>query len=301
MHRLEGMTLRRSRPPPRKAEVAADDRYARDGGNRSLPSDAACKEWIDESHPVTATQKHKSLSWSIRTMSMLALSQAATRPVLRVMILIACFGLFYGMEQFVGSRGAPDRIDDLMHDLFTPINGALQVNPRLADASMIAITGLADIAGVGLAVCSIFSRSVRPIVGLVALYGMRQTVEVLCELPVPAGMIWHYPGFPSLLVDYRVVDDFYFSGHTAMVAYATAELAMRRHWWLAALGAGCTLFVAIVLLSLRAHYTMDVFSGVVAALLAVWTGSRVEGYLERRRATMAAGGAAASAPSPPSH
>jgi hypothetical protein len=222
---------------------------------------------------------------------LLALSQKTARPILRVVILIASFGLFDGVERLLGSRGLPNRIDDLMLDFFTPMNAMLHANPHLADASLIAISGLADIAGVGLVLWSIFSRSVRPLVGLVALYGMRQTVEVLCELPAPAGMIWHYPGFPSLLVDYSVMGDFYFSGHIALVAYATAEFAMLRNWWLTALGAGCTLFVAIVLFSLRAHYTMDVFSGVVAAILANLMGLYVAGYLGRRRAVVAEGDA----------
>jgi len=79
--------------------------------------------------------------------------------------------------------------------------------------------------------------------------------------------------------------DFYCSGHTALVAYAAAELATLRRWWLIALGVGCTLFVAVVLFSLRAHYTMDVFTGVVAAVFAMWLASDVAGYLERRRTT----------------
>ena len=228
---------------------------------------------------------------------MTALSSTTARPILRVIILIASFGLFDGVERLVGSRGVPDRIDDVMHDVFTPMNAVLQANPRLADASLIAITGLADVAGVGLFLWAIFSRSVRPLVGLVLLYGLRQSVEVLCELPQPAGMIWRYPGFPSLLVDYDVMGDFYFSGHVALVAYATAELAMLRRWRLAALGVGCTLFVAVVLFSLRAHYTMDVFTGVVAALFAISTASSVAGYLGRRRAMMSSEAAAPSAPS----
>lgn len=221
-------------------------------------------------------------------------SQAIARPMLRIIILFASFGLFYAAERLVGSRGVPDRIDDLMHDLFTPMNAMLQANPRLADAVLIAITGLADIAGVGLFLWSIFSRSVRPLVGLVVLYGLRQSVEVLCELPEPAGMIWRDPGFPSLLVDYRVMGDFYFSGHVALVAYATAEFAALRRWWLAAFGAGCTLFVAVALFSLRAHYTMDVFTGLVAAMLATLAGANVAGSLDRRRAKVVAEGAAPS-------
>lgn len=221
-------------------------------------------------------------------------SKAIARPMLRVIILLASFGLFYSAERLVGSRGVPDRIDDLMHDLFTPMNAALEANPRLADALLIAITGLADVAGVGLFLWAIFGRSVRPLVGLVVLYGLRQTVEVLCELPEPTGMIWRDPGFPSLLVDYGVMGDFYFSGHVALVAYATAEFAALRRWWLAAFGVGCTLFVAAVLFSLRAHYTMDVFTGLVAAVLATGTASQVAGTLDRRRANAVAEGAAPS-------
>lgn len=219
-------------------------------------------------------------------------SQKVVRPVVRILILFASFGLFAGVERLVGSRGVPDGVDDLMHDFFTPMNAVLEANPRLADALLIAITGLADLAGIGLFLWSIFSRSVRPLVGLVVLYGLRQSVEVLCELPAPAGMIWRYPGFPSLLVDYGVMGDFYFSGHTALIAYATAELATLRRWWLTALGVGCTLFIAVVLFALRAHYTMDVFSGVVAAILASWTGSRVADFLGRHRAMATAEGEA---------
>jgi len=221
-----------------------------------------------------------------------ALSQKSARPILRIVILAAGFALFDRVERLVGSRGLPDRIDDLMHDLFTPMNVVLQADPRLADASLIAISGLADVAGVGLFLWAIFSRSVRPLVGLLLLYGLRQSAEVLCELPAPEGMIWRYPGFPSLLVDYGVMGDFYFSGHTALVAYAAAELATLRRWWLTALGVGCTLFVAVVLFSLRAHYTMDVFTGVVAAVFAMWLASDVASYLDRRRAAVVAGGAA---------
>jgi len=224
-------------------------------------------------------------------MSIIAFSPTTRRRLLRVAVLVVAFAAFDGMELLVGSRGLPDRIDDLMHDLFTPMTVVLQADPGLADASLIAISGLADVAGVGLFLWAIFSRSVRPLVGLLLLYGLRQSVEVLCELPAPEGMIWRYPGFPSLLVDYDHMGDFYFSGHTALIAYATAELATLRRWWLTALGVGCTIFVVVVLFSLRAHYTMDVFTGIVAALFAIWVASDVARYLERRRAdpTNAAG------------
>lgn len=224
------------------------------------------------------------------------MSHTTKSRLLRVVIMVAAFAIFHAAEQLVGSRGLPDRIDDLMHDLFTPVNGVLQSNPRLTDASLIAITGLVDVAGVGLAIGAIVSRSVRPLVGLLVLYGMRQSVEVLCELPAPGGMIWRYPGFPSLLVDYGVMGDFFFSGHTALLAYATLELATLRRWWLTALGVGGTLLVIAVIFSLRAHYTMDVFTAVIAAVLAFLAGSGVAGSLERRRAAAVEDSANRAAP-----
>lgn len=214
------------------------------------------------------------------------LSQTAKRRLLRVVVLVLALVLFSAAERLFGSRGLPHRIDDLMHDLFAPVNSELQSNPRLADALLIAISALADMAGVGLALLSIFAPRIRPLVGLLVLYGMRQAVESLCELPVPEGMIWRYPGFPSLLVDYAVMGDFFFSGHTAVIAYVTAELAAMRRWWLASLGAFCTLFVVMVLFALRAHYTMDVFTGLIAALLAIWMASDIAAYLDRRRAVV---------------
>ena len=67
----------------------------------------------------------------------------------------------------------------------------------------------------------LFGGSVRPFLGLVLLMALRQLVQSLCPLPAP-GMIWHYPGFPSLLVTYRVANDFFFSGHTAIAVFRRA-------------------------------------------------------------------------------
>jgi hypothetical protein len=58
------------------------------------------------------------------------------------------------------------------------------------------------------------------------------------------------------------------SGHTALAVYGTIELARfggRRTWLPASLAA---LFLIAVVIVLRAHYTMDVFAGVIAAILA---------------------------------
>jgi len=79
-------------------------------------------------------------------------------------------------------------------------------------------------------------------------------------------MIWHYPGFPSALVTYNVGNDFFFSGHTAIAVFGGIELARLGKRWLAIGAVAVILFEIAAVLILRAHYTMDVFTGLLAAL-----------------------------------
>jgi membrane-associated phospholipid phosphatase len=88
----------------------------------------------------------------------------------------------------------------------------------------------------------------------------------LCSLPPPPGIIWHYPGFPSLLVTYGVANDFFFSGHTAIAVFGAIELARLRRHWLTAAAICVVVFEIAAVLVLRAHYTMDVFTGALAAI-----------------------------------
>jgi PAP2 superfamily C-terminal len=87
-------------------------------------------------------------------------------------------------------------------------------------------------------------------------------------LPAPPNSIWHYPGFPSLLVTYSVSNDYFFSGHTAIAVLAVTEVARSGKRCLTALGILVAMFEIATVLVLRAHYTMDVFTGIVTGLYA---------------------------------
>ncbi|MDB5300180.1 MAG: hypothetical protein JWO87_1843 [Phycisphaerales bacterium] len=80
-------------------------------------------------------------------------------------------------------------------------------------------------------------------------------------------MIWHDTGVPTLLVTYGVSTDLFFSGHTGLAVLGAVELARTKKKWLAMLGVLIALGEAATVLVLRAHYTMDVFTGAVTALL----------------------------------
>ena len=108
----------------------------------------------------------------------------------------------------------------------------------------------------------------RPFVGLLILFALRQVSQAVCVLPAPDGMIWRNPGVPSLLVTYQVANDFFFSGHTAIAVFGGLQLAaLQRPWWVA-LGLFVATFEMATVIVLRAHYSIDVFTGVIAALWA---------------------------------
>lgn len=94
-------------------------------------------------------------------------------------------------------------------------------------------------------------------------------MQWLVAIPAPPNAIWHYPGVPSLLVTYNVSNDYFFSAHTAIAVLGITELLIpaRKHW-LTAIGVLVAVFEIATVLVVRAHYTMDVFTGGVTALYA---------------------------------
>lgn len=184
----------------------------------------------------------------------------------RILITAAILIIWFWTQSLIGHRSLSDgEIGDGMHSLFAPWNASLHVHPRAANLLLIVSSALIDLMGLFLLGRWIFSGTVRPFLGLIILMGLRQVSQALCALPPPPGIIWHYPGFPSVLVTYGVANDFFFSGHTAIAVFAGLELAQLKKTWLTAIAAATVVFEVIAVLVLRAHYTMDVVTGILAA------------------------------------
>jgi PAP2 superfamily protein len=175
--------------------------------------------------------------------------------------------IWFWTQSLIGARSLPATgIGDAMHQWTGPLNSYFYENVRPANALLIVSSGLIDALGLFLLGSWLFGRTVRPFLGLLILMILRQIMQAVCALPTPPHMVWHYPGFPSLLVTYSVANDYFFSGHTAIAVFAATQLARFKRRWLTALAIGVVLFEVATVLVLRAHYTMDVFSGIVTAL-----------------------------------
>jgi hypothetical protein len=187
--------------------------------------------------------------------------------LLRVAVTGVAIGIWFWTQSLIGARSLPgDGIGDGLHNLTAGLNAYLQHSPSAANALLIVSSALIDALGLFLLARWIFAGTVRPFLGLVLLLGLRQVMQALCALPTPPDMIWRYPGFPSLFVTYNVANDYFFSGHTGIAVFGAIELARFRRNWLTALAIAVVVFETVTVLVLRAHYTMDVFTGLVAAL-----------------------------------
>ena len=189
----------------------------------------------------------------------------------RVGVSAIALVIWFWSQKLIGARGAPTlAIGDQLHALTAPVNLYLHAHASAANLLLIVSSGIIDLLGIFLLARWIFGASFRPFLGLVIVLGLRQIIQSLVALPAPPNSIWHYPGFPSLLVTYSVSNDYFFSGHTAIAVLAVTEIARLRKHWLTALGIVVAVFEIATVLVLRAHYTMDVFTGIVTGLYAAY-------------------------------
>jgi len=186
--------------------------------------------------------------------------------LLRVVIIALVLGLWFWTQKLISRKSLlTEGIGDRLHDLTAPVNAWLTTHPRAANATLITTSAFIDLFGLYLLGATIFGATLRPFLALVLLFAVRQLCQGLCTLPFPAGTIWRYPGFPSLLVTYGTSNDFFFSGHTAIAVLGALELGRLGLPWLTAAACLVAALEMIAVIVLRAHYLMDIFTAAFVA------------------------------------
>jgi len=202
--------------------------------------------------------------------------------MLRAAIIAAGLAAWFWTQSLISKRGFPEGvIGDNLHELTAPLNAYLLHHTSLTNALLIVSSAFIDLFAIFLLVRAIFGPTIRPFLGLFLLFALRQLCQAFVALPQPPDMIWHYPGFPSLLVTYGVSNDFFFSGHTSVAVYGAYEISRLRHKWLTVAAICIVVFEMITVLTLRAHYTMDVFAAAATALLIGILAERIAPRVDR--------------------
>jgi hypothetical protein len=200
---------------------------------------------------------------------------------IRFGLTAAALVIWFWTQSLIGARGGTNStINDGLHQFTASLNHYLQLHTTAANTLLIISSGIIDLLGIFLLGRWLFGGTLRPFLALVIVLGLRQIMQALVALPTPPNAIWHYPGFPSLLVTYGVSNDYFFSGHTAIAVLGAIELARLRRHWITATGIVVVFFEVATVLILRAHYTMDVFTGGVTAFCAI----QMADYMSRKLA-----------------
>jgi PAP2 superfamily C-terminal len=203
---------------------------------------------------------------------------------IRVALTVVALLIWFWTQLLIGARQAPNgTIGDRLQDVTATANLYLRSHPPAANLLLIVSSGMIDLLGILLLSRWVFQGLLRPFLGLVIVLGLRQIMEALVALPAPPNAIWHYPGFPSLLVTYSVGNDYFFSGHTAIAVLAAAEIHRLGRRWLTAVGILIAVLEIVTVVILRAHYTMDVFTGAVTGLFASDLAGRISAAVKARR------------------
>jgi PAP2 superfamily C-terminal len=163
----------------------------------------------------------------IETAVRIPLDTPGQSKLLRGVIAVIGIAAWFFTQSLLASQGFPQGIDDRLHILLSPLTQWLAHHDNPANLLLIVTSAVIDALG---------------------------------------QMIWRDPGFPSLLVTYQTGNDFFFSGHTAIAVYGAAELSRSKRPWIKVVAILIATIEAVTVLILRAHYTMDVLTAVLAAL-----------------------------------
>jgi PAP2 superfamily C-terminal len=198
------------------------------------------------------------------TTHMFSEARAMTK-ISRAAIALIGVAVWFVTQSLLASRGFPNGIGDGLHVFLSPLTEWLAHHDSAANILLIATSAVIDFLGCYLLFAGVMGSTVRPLLGLFLLFALRQLCQGLIALPAPPNMIWREPGVPALLVTYQTGNDFFFSGHTAIAVYGAMELCRYQRPWLKFAAVLIAAIEALTVLTLRAHYTMDVFTAILAA------------------------------------
>ncbi len=190
-------------------------------------------------------------------------------------IAVALVIWFWTQKLIAGKSDEGAGIGDWVHRLTAGWHRYFMNHEKAADRMLIASSLGIDLLGLALIGISVFGNTFAPFIAILIVFSLRQLCQLCCTLPPPAGMIWRDPGFPTLLVTYGVSNDLFFSGHTALAVLGAIELSQIGPGWLGAAAITLAAAQALLVLVLRAHYTMDVITGALAAWFAAEMAARI--------------------------
>lgn len=153
-----------------------------------------------------------------------------------------------------------DRVHNFV--LFDAIHKYLVNNKNVARWSIIITSLMIDLNLVYFVYDFICNKNIKPIILLVGGVVLRQFCQHINRLPSPDNIIWYETNFPSLIMNYNVTDDFFFSGHTLVSLIFGIELLQIENIYVQGYAIFYMMVEILFVLCSRAHYFMDIYGAI---------------------------------------
>lgn len=158
-------------------------------------------------------------------------------------------------------------IIDISHMLTENINLFFLRNKTFARIALIINSIMLDIVAICFAFHIIMNSDYIYLFPLFCSYLVRAFMVFTFRIKVPRNMIWFNTGFPSITVDYRTQDDFFFSGHSMSSCYMMLYFCfVSDAEYLKYLSMVTMIYTILILIFFRAHYFADIYAGVITAI-----------------------------------
>ena len=199
----------------------------------------------------------------------------------RIAVIAVALVIWFWTQKLIARKsGETNGIGDAVHRLTAGWHRYFATHEKSADRALVISSLCIDVLGLSLIAAAVFGPTFAPFIGIIIVFSLRQISQLCCTLPPPPGIIWRNPGFPTVLVTYDVGNDFFFSGHTALAVLGAIEICHFGPWWLGAIAVLVALGEALIVLILRAHYTLDVIAGAFAAWFAADMAARLAPFID---------------------
>jgi len=105
----------------------------------------------------------------------------------------------------------------------------------------------------------LINNNCRPMYLLIAGIILRQFCQYVNRLPSPEQVIWFDPGFPPFIMNYKVTNDFFFSGHTLTALIFGIEMLNSEYFLIKTYAIMYMICEIAFIIVTRAHYSIDIY------------------------------------------
>lgn len=189
----------------------------------------------------------------------------------KVIFVLCGFFLWHRSQSWIEARAQTLPLTfqntsiDFTHRLTEKGNIYLKNHPKFNRVLLILSSLGVDLLALYILFQGFAEEGFRILLAFFSVFVLRQFSQLILRLAQPGGMIWFDPKFPSLFVTYKVSNDFFFSGHTALAVLGALNVFEQQEFPWGILALLVAVFEIIYVIVLRVHWFLDVWVGALVA------------------------------------